>query len=599
MGFFFIGYLFSVFILLRNINIPLELVSGSIFFGGAVFVFLVMHLSRNTIKRINASESELKLAKENLEQDIDIRKQKEQALRESEVKYRQIFENIQDVYYEIDLAGKILEISPSIKDISLYTRDELIGKSLSEFFSDAESREEFVKTLLEKYKLNDYEIMVTDKDKSSKACSLVATLVSDNQGNPLKIVGSIRDLSERKQAEKEKALLQNQLQQAYRIEALGTLAGGIAHDFNNILSSILGYVDLALEDVQKGTLLESNLREVFTAGNRAKALVKQILTFARQADEEQIPVRVSAIAAEALRLIRSTIPTSIEIKQAIDCDSLVIADPTQIHQIFMNICTNAAHAMEVAGGVMEVNLTDISLDKSFTTRHPELEPGDYLKLSISDTGTGISPDTIGQIFDPYFTTKKAGEGTGMGLAMVHGIVKNCSGEITLESKVGKGTVFTIYLPVAKRRPVPESQPPQELLIGTESILVVDDEPTIAKITSLALERLGYKVSIRTSSIEALELFRSKPNGFDLVITDMTMPNMNGDRLAAELIAIRSDIPVILCTGYSKTISKEKAVAIGIRAFLMKPIPKSDLAKTVRQLLDKPEKTELPFMDPLL
>jgi len=397
-------------------------------------------------------------------------------------------------------------------------------------------------------------------------------------GNTLGLRGVLVNISERKK-------LETQLRQVQKMEAIGTLAGGIAHDFNNILSAVIGYAELALDNVEKGSILEDYLQEIFTAGNRAKDLVKQILTFARQVDEEIKPVKVITVAKEALKLLRASIPASIEIRQHLESDSLIMGDPTQIHQIFMNLCTNAAHAMEERGGEMEIGLVDVELDDSSPLTLNGLKAGSYMKINVSDTGPGISPDIIDSIFEPYFSTKDVGEGTGMGLAMVHGIVESYGGKITAESEFGKGTTLLIYLPITKRRDFKRSFEEEKLPSGNERILLVDDELPIVKIGSRILETLGYHVTVRTSSVEALELFRSRPNDFDLVITDMTMPNMKGDKLADELMGIRPDIPVILCTGYSKNISDESAADIGIKAFAYKPIVKADLAKTVRKVFD--------------
>ncbi|MDO9109044.1 MAG: ATP-binding protein, partial [Desulfatirhabdiaceae bacterium] len=321
-------------------------------------------------------------------------------------------------------------------------------------------------------------------------------------------------------------------------------------------------------------------------GLRAKDLEKQILTFARQAGEELKPVQVSILVKEALKLLRSSLPTTIEIKQNIESDSLIMADPTQVHQVVMNLCTNAGQAMEEEGGVLHVGLTDVRLDADFTKTCEDLIPGDYLKLSVSDTGSGISPEVMKSIFDPYFTTKAPGEGTGMGLATVHGIVKHNGGEIVVDSEVENGSIFTVYLPITKKRTGAESYHAEALPFGTERILFVDDEPPIAAMGGKLLEGLGYQVTARTSSVEALALFRSKPDDFDLIISDMTMPNMTGDKLAVELMKIRPGIPVILCTGYSKKISNEAALDIGIKAFAYKPTVKADLARTIRKVLDE-------------
>jgi PAS domain S-box-containing protein len=399
------------------------------------------------------------------------------------------------------------------------------------------------------------------------------------RGKCIKMKGTFQDITEQKKFEA-------QLRQAQKMESIGTLAGGIAHDFNNILSSIIGYTELALDDVAKGTPQEDNLQEVYTAGKRARDLVKQILAFARQSDEEQKPIQVDTIAKEVLKLIRSSIPTTIEIKENIESHSLIMGNPSQVHQLFLNLCTNAAQAMEKSGGVLEVGLTDFEHHDQSPLLQSDLKSGNYLKITVSDTGPGISADIIDSIFEPYFTTKGVGEGTGMGLALTHGIVESYGGKITVDSELGKGTVFSIYLPITKKGADNRLYEKEILPSGTERILFVDDEVPIAKMGSQILKRLGYRVTVRTNSIEAMELFCSKPNDFDLVISDMTMPNMTGDELAMKLIAFRLDIPVILCTGYSKRITDEKAARIGIKALVYKPIVKADLSKTVRKVLDE-------------
>ncbi len=404
-------------------------------------------------------------------------------------------------------------------------------------------------------------------------------IVKDAHGRTVKTYGVNQDITERKNIE-------SQLHQAQKMEAIGNLAGGISHDFNNILTSVIGFTELSLDEVEKGTHIEDNLQEIYTAGKRAKDLVRQILAFARQSEEEVKPIQVDMVATEVLKFIRSSIPTTIEIRQTIESDSLIMGNATQVHQILMNLFTNAAHAMENKGGILEFSLKDVVMDRGINREKLDLKPGNYIEIKVSDTGTGIAPEIIGAIFDPYFTTKGPGKGTGMGLAMVHGIIKSYGGKISVDSKPGQGALFSIYLPVTRKRQEHRPYQTETLLTGTERILFVDDEAPIVKMEGQTLEGLGYTVSIRTSSIEALELFRSTPDDFDLVITDMTMPKMSGDKLAVELMKIRPDIPVILCTGYSKTISDNTSKDIGIKAFANKPIVKADFAKTVRKVLDE-------------
>ena len=414
----------------------------------------------------------------------------------------------------------------------------------------------------------------------------ISNMPIENKDGTISKMTIYRDITEYLAAVSEKEKAQAQLMQAQKMESIGNLAGGIAHDFNNILSSVIGFTELALDDVEKGSKIEDDLQEVYTAGLRAKELVAQILAFARQTGGELKPIRIDIIVKETLQFIRSSIPTTIEIKSNnIDSDSLIMGNQTQVHQIMMNLLTNAAFAMEENGGFLTVSLKDTVIEERFGKGNLDLNDGDYIELSVSDTGTGIPPEIIDSIFDPYFTTKGPGEGTGMGLAMVHGIVESYGGKITVESTYGKGTTFSIYLPVTRKRKTQRQYKPEQLPIGTERILFVDDEAPIAKMGALNLEGFGYSVTIRTSSFEALELFKAKPTEFDLVITDMTMPNMTGDKLAVELMKIRPDIPIILCTGYSKKISDETALEIGIKAFAYKPVVKADLAKTVRKVLD--------------
>jgi len=397
----------------------------------------------------------------------------------------------------------------------------------------------------------------------------------------------VRDLSERKKDEEEKKKLEDHLQRAYKMEAIGTLAGGIAHDFNNILTPIIVQSELALMDIEEKSPIRFNLQEVMKAGLRAKDLVKQILTFSRQSEQQPVPLKITPIIKEAIKLLRASLPTTIEIRLNFQNDEgTVNADPTQIHQVLMNLCTNAGHAMRDKGGVLDVSLDMVELDSEYTSTYVDLEPGPYLKLSVSDTGHGISPELLDRIFDPFFTTKDRSEGTGMGLAVVHGIIKNYGGEITVESELGKGATFMVFFPSVKALVADEPEVEEELPMGNERVLVVDDEKGMIDAMGKMLNRLGYQVVEQTTSMEALIIFEAEPDRFDLVITDQTMPNITGLELAKIIMQIRSDIPIILCTGFSERVNEESAIAMGISAFVLKPIVMRDIAHTIRQVLDK-------------
>jgi len=387
--------------------------------------------------------------------------------------------------------------------------------------------------------------------------------------------------------EKKVKKLQEQVAQSQKMESIGTLAGGIAHDFNNILFPILGHTEMLLQDISEESATHDSLKQIYSGAIRAKELVKQILTFSRQESSELKLMKMQPIIKEALKLIRSTIPTTIDIKQNIDPKCGIIkADPTQIHQIVMNLSTNAYHAMEETGGELIIGLKEMKLN-DYKTSRLDIIPGNYACLTIADTGKGMNKELTQKIFEPFFTTKEKGKGTGMGLSVVHGIVKSMNGAIQVDSEPGKGTQFYVYLPLEKSILVEyETRPKAEIQKGTEQILLVDDEDAILTMEKLMLERLGYHVTSRTSSMEALEAFRDSPYKFNLVITDMAMPNMPGDKLSLELTKVRPDIPVLLCTGFSETMSKETAASLGIKGFLLKPIVMKDLSQKIREVLDK-------------
>ena len=392
---------------------------------------------------------------------------------------------------------------------------------------------------------------------------------------------------QRKRMEEEKENLTLKLQQAQKMESIGNLAGGIAHDFNNILFPIVGLSELLLEDLPPGSGERENAEEIFKAGKRGSDLVKQILAFSRQAEHKMMPTRIQSVLKEVIKLSRSTIPTYIEIKQDIQQDcGMVLADPSQIHQIGMNLITNSYHAVEETGGKISVMLRQIVLDAS-EARTVNLSPGNYAVLSISDTGHGMSEKIIAKIFDPYFTTKQQGKGTGLGLAVVYGIVKEHGGNIKVDSEIDKGSTFDIYLPLMKKtNDIASISLVEKYEGGKERILLVDDEESVARLEKQMLERMGYKVTSRLHSIEALEAFKASPSTFDLVITDMSMPNIPGNELARKIKSIKYNMPIIICTGFSERINEDNYKQMGIDGLLMKPIVKSELAKVVRKVLDE-------------
>jgi PAS domain S-box-containing protein len=516
-------------------------------------------------------------------EDLTEKKQAENALRESEERLRSIFDSIGAGVFAIDPEDlTITYINPSAARMIGLPKEEIIGRGCHNFICPVKECSCPVLDIGQVVDASPLELLAADGRRIPVMKTVSRTVLEGRDC----LLESFIDLSELKETEKEKDLLESQLRQAQKMEAIGTLAGGIAHDFNNILSAIVGFTELVLEEQPEGAQISEDLKEVLKAGHRAKDLVKQILTFSRQTEKEARPVRITHIAKEAFKMLRSTLPSSIDVRLKMDDDlPTILADPTQIHQVFMNLCTNAAQAMEREGGVLEIKIDLLEVTPDMSATHGGVSPGRYLRLRISDTGEGMDDAVISRIFEPYFTTKQKGEGTGLGLAVVHGIVKRSGGDMTVKSEKGQGAEFTVYLPALDS----EEEAVSESLItvpgGSERVLLVDDEPTIAVLGERMLSRLGYSVTTRMSPLEALELFRSDPARFDILVTDMTMPHMTGDELAKSILEIRPDIPVILCTGYSKKISREKAQKKGIHALVMKPLTQTELAKTVREVLD--------------
>jgi PAS domain S-box-containing protein len=506
-----------------------------------------------------------------------------EALLESEKRYRALFEENHEVMLLMDPeSGQIVDANSAAARFYGWSYEQLTAKNISEINSLAASQLRDTARIVVQGELN--KTITRHQRADGSICDVEVYSNPIEVGGQTLLYAKIYDISERIASEQEREKLHRKLVQAQKMEAFGQLAGGISHDFNNILSAVIGYTELAIDQVEKSSPLEEDLQEIYTAGKRARDLVQQILAFARQSDEEEGPVVVSSIAKEVLKLIRSSTPATIDIKHNISSNSIIIGNAIQIHQIIMNLCSNAVYAMD-DGGLLEFSLEDVKMSHD-SSIHGSGASERYIKMTISDTGSGIPPDIIESIYEPYFTTKPLGEGTGMGLSMVHGIVMSYGGKITVTSELARGTTFGLYLPIVNKSLKSTSSELLELPTGNEKILLVDDEVPIAKLEGQLLERLGYTVTVMTNSTETLRLFRQNPYDYDLVLTDTNMPNLSGDNLAIELMRIRPDIPVILCTGYSKKVTDDLAREIGLKAFIYKPIVKEQLATTVRAILDE-------------
>jgi len=505
--------------------------------------------------------------------DISEHKHAEKELRESETKYRSMMESMKELIYICSQDFRVEYMNPAM--IKRTGRDAT-GEQCFNALHDLDERCPWCmhhKIVQGIYYEKD---IVSPKDHRSYHVSNSPIVHEDGSISKMTIFRDTTDLKK----------METQLQQAQKMEAIGKLAGGIAHDFNNILSPIMIHSELAMMDISPDNPLHHSLKEIFQAGTRARDLVKQVLTFSRMREQERASIKIGPLLREVLRLLRSSLPSTIEIRENIEVESdTILADPTQIHQIIMNLGVNAGHAMSEKGGALEVSLVDEYLDSDAAEQFEGLNPGSHLRLTIRDTGHGIDPEVINRIFEPYFTTKGS-EGTGMGLAVAHGIVKSHGGDIVVESELRKGTTFHVLFPKTEAEIFTVSEIAAQLAGGTERILIVDDEKSAIEGIQSMLTKLGYKVTARTSSIEALEAFRNNPDSFDLIITDMTMPNMTGKELAKEIMSIRSDIPIILCTGFSDQIDEHTAKAMGISAYLMKPIIMGKMARTIRKVLDE-------------
>jgi len=516
---------------------------------------------------------DLRVANEVLKKGISERMRAERALLESEKKYRSIMESMSDAAYICSSDFRIEYMNPTM--ISRVGHDATGETCHKVVYNHDEQCSWCVFEQIKQGKHLEYELL-DPKYNRFYSISNSPIFHSDEAISKLTI---FRDITENKSTEA-------QLRQARKMESIGTLAGGVAHDFNNLLHMIVGNTELALEDLPKCSSAHESLEEIKSTGLRAADIVKQLLNFSRKSDQELKPIGAVSVIKDALKFLRSTIPSTIKIKQHLpENDVPILGDSIQIHQLLMNIFTNASQEMEETGGTLEIKVENVILSED-TNGYSGIEESEYLKITIKDTGSGITAENIDQIFDPYFTTKEIGKGSGMGLAVVHGIVKNHNGTIKVDSLPGDGTIFTILFPVIDETPEMITKEVNEIPHGTETILFVDDEEIILNMTGKTISRLGYRVEKKLNPEDALDLFRSKPEMIDLVITDMTMPQMTGTKLAEKLKRIRSDIPVIICTGYSALIDGKKAKQHGIDAFIMKPVSILKIAKAIREVLDK-------------
>jgi len=484
------------------------------------------------------------------------------------------------VFYK-DIWKRYLGCNKAFEHLAGKPRSEIIGKTVFDFgpIEIAEKYDEKDRELFENPGTQQYEWKFQKSSGEERTVIFQKATFTDERGETAGIVGSVFDITERNKIEK-------QLIQSQKLQAIGTLANGIAHDFNNILSAMMGYTELARMKLSEGDPTRNDLDKVYSAGKRAGALVKQILSFSRKSDQKIQPVQVDPIIEDVLKLQQASLPTTIEIRRSILTEVTVLADPAQLHQVLMNLCSNSGHAMMDQGGVLEVTLDSTLLNSQSVFSKTGLSPGLYMKLQVKDTGTGISPDIIDRIFDPFFSTKAPGQGTGLGLSFVHSIIRDLGGIIDVTSTPDSGSVFEILVPiVAEVSEVASREREKALPHGSENILFVDDEELLVDLGKRLLEKLGYSVTGCTNSIAALTMFKANPHKFDLVITDETMPKITGTMLAAELSQIRPGTPVILCSGLISSINKDDATAFGIKAFIPKPMLTKKISKIVREVLD--------------
>jgi PAS domain S-box-containing protein len=515
--------------------------------------------------------------------DISNLRKIEADLRQSEERYRRFFEEDITGDFLLSVDGRIIECNHAFASMFGYDSvAEIKGIHSEEFYPSKALYSLLLKRLMKERRLEGIEFELTHRNGRPIYC--IGNLIGhfDETGALKEFGGYLFDDTKR-------VLLEKNLRQAHKMEAIGTLAGGIAHDFNNILSGIMGYTEIALSELPAGSQTAGRLKRVIQAADRAKELVYQILTFSRQGESDGRPIQIGPIIKEVVKLVRAGLPTTINIRQQIQSNATIVADPVQIHQVIMNLCTNAGHAMKKHGGKMSISIEEVMLDETFTNHYIGVHPGMFARIGVADTGEGISPENLDRIFDPFFTTKGKTEGTGLGLSVVHGIVSKLGGTITVASSP-QGSRFDVYLPCIKAADevIPVLSPP--LPKGAERIVLIDDEEFQVDIGTQMLEALGYRITGFTESIEALKYISAHTDEIDLVITDMTMPKLTGIRLAQQILELIPNMPIILCTGYSEEINEDTAASMGVKGFIMKPIQLKDLGLKIREVLDGPKAT---------
>lgn len=516
--------------------------------------------------------------------DISERKKVENVLRDSEQRFKTLFEaSFEGIAISKD--GLIIDANENLGAMMKCETSKLLGMSMTSLTS--ESYNDTITRHILQGDEHPYEAELVARDAS--VIPVVIRGRSTFFADSLATVISIRDISARKKAEREREELREQFFQAQKMEAIGILAGGVAHDFNNILTVVMGYCELAILLAKADTTMLHYVQKIHEAGNRAQALVKQILTFSRRSEHDLVNLQIAPVVKETIKFLRASIPSTMEIRNDIPQGlGLIKADPTQLHQVVMNLCANASQAMKNKG-VLQINLSQENLENGLSVTSGELSPGFYIKLEITDTGMGIAPELQGHIFEPYFTTKQIGEGTGLGLAVVHGIVTRMGGQINVRSQLNVGTTFEIYFPVSSGEENATEETDLKLPVGNESILFVDDEPMIVEVVQRLLESLGYRVETRNGGKEAFELFQSQPARFDLVITDLTMPQMTGVDLGSKIRKLRPDIPIILCTGFGESMNDDILKSYAVDALVRKPIDSHDMAVKIRAAIDNSSK----------